>query len=146
MGKIGQDSRPIYLLESNTSNKDWINSQGRAPLGCSKQWKVEEQEKKSLYKIQGTQEIGHQSREVPVITRNYRQHMAVRSKRRGGMTREEHVQATKSLERSPKQPQLLVSTKGKIKDVIRLSGFKRKLLVNAVDYLFQMGIFRGFNC
>ena len=62
------------------------------------------------------------------------------------MTREERVQATKSLERSPKQPQLPVSTEGKIKEVIRLSGFKRKLLANAVDYLFQMGIFRGFNC
>jgi len=60
------------------------------------------------------------------------------------MTREERVQTTKSLERSPKQRQLLVSTKGKTKEVIQLSGFKRKLLANAVDYLFQMGISRRF--
>jgi len=62
------------------------------------------------------------------------------------MTREECVQTAKSLERSPKQPQLPVSTKGKTKEVIQLSGFKRKLLANAGDYSFQMRISCGFNC
>jgi len=29
------------VVESNTNNKDWINSQGRAPLGCCRRTREE---------------------------------------------------------------------------------------------------------
>jgi len=79
VGKIGQASCPIYLLELRSRIQ---TTRTGSTARAEPRWDVvEEQEKKSLYKIQGTQEIGRQSEEVPVITRNYRQHMAVRSKR-----------------------------------------------------------------